>query len=99
MAVVGTPSSAKAAVTGARRSSSVFEVPEVDFGPAETDDDRRDPATAAFAELGVPATATLDEVKSAYRQKVKEVHPDQGGDEDDFKRVREAYTTAKQHAG
>ena len=76
-----------------------FEVPEVDFGPAKTDDDRRAPVTAAFAELGVPTTATLDEVKSAYRQKVKEVHPDQGGDEDDFKRVREAYTTAKQHAG
>jgi hypothetical protein len=76
-----------------------FEVPDVDFGPEEADEERRDPATAAFSELGVPTTATLDEVKAAYRRKVKEVHPDQGGDEDEFKRVREAYTTAKRHAG
>jgi hypothetical protein len=76
-----------------------FDVPDVDFGPAKPDNDRRDPATAAFAELGVPSNATLDEVKSAYRRQVKEAHPDQGGDEDEFKRVREAYTTAKRHAG
>jgi len=38
-------------------------------------------------------------VKSAYRDRVKQVHPDHGGDEADFKRVREAYTLAKQHAG
>ncbi|WP_246391723.1 J domain-containing protein [Halosimplex pelagicum] len=75
-----------------------FEVPDVAFGPAEPAE-TRDPATAAFDELGVPATAGLDEVKAAYRRKVKEVHPDQGGDEDEFKRVREAYTTAKRHAG
>jgi len=86
-----------------------FETPDVGFG-ADTDDDAsdvgatsygtgRDPAAAAFAELGVSAEATVDEVKSAYRRRVKETHPDQGGDEDEFKRVREAYTTAKKHAG
>ncbi|WP_436925148.1 J domain-containing protein [Halosimplex amylolyticum] len=73
-----------------------FDVPDVDFGP---DDEHVDPTLAAFAELGVPASASLDEVKAAYRRKVKEVHPDQGGDEDEFKRVREAYTTAKRYAG
>lgn len=56
------------------------------------------PARAAFDRLGVPAGASMDEVRSAYRKKVKDVHPDQGGDEDEFKRVREAYTTAKQYA-
>ncbi len=75
-----------------------FDVPDVDFGP-DDDEERIDPTIAAFAELGVPASASLDEVKTAYRRKVKEVHPDQGGDEDEFKRVREAYTTAKRHAG
>jgi hypothetical protein len=75
-----------------------FEVPEVEFGPAEPAE-TRDPATAAFDELGLATTASLDEVKAAYRRKVKEAHPDQGGDEDEFKRVREAYTTAKRHAG
>jgi len=73
-----------------------FEVPEVDFGtPAQSG---IDPVRAAFAELGVPVSASVDEVKRAYRRKIKDVHPDQGGDEDEFKRVREAYTLAKQHA-
>ncbi len=71
-----------------------FETPEVELN--ENDD--RDPIQAAFAELGVPVSASIEEVKRAYRRKIKEVHPDQGGDEDEFKRVREAYTTAKQHA-
>jgi len=74
-----------------------FETPEVDFG-TQADRDKVHPATAAFRELGLPAGATLEEVKRAYRRRVKEVHPDRGGDEDAFKRVREAYTTAKQHA-
>ena len=78
-----------------------FDVSDVDFGPMGSEHNRghRDPAAAAFAELGVSAGATLEEVKSAYRRRVKETHPDQGGNEDEFKRVREAYTTAKKHAG
>lgn len=74
-----------------------FETPAVDFG-TQAERDQVHPATAAFRELGLPAGATLEEVKRAYRRRVKEVHPDRGGDEDAFKRVREAYTTAKQHA-
>ena len=76
-----------------------FEVPEVEFGPDPESTPEPDPTAAAFAELGVPTDAGLDEVKAAYRRRVKETHPDQGGDEDEFKRVREAYTTAKKHAG
>lgn len=68
-----------------------FETPDVD------DPVGRDSLEAAFAELGVPAGATADEIKRAYRQRIKEVHPDQGGDEDAFRRVREAYATAKRH--
>jgi len=70
--------------------------------PFETPDLEREedlePPEAAFAELGVPPEATPEEVTRAYRRKIKEVHPDQGGDEEAFRRVREAYTTAKQHA-
>ena len=87
-----------------------FETPDIGFGadrdgagdeygPTGYGAAGRDPAAAAFAELGVSAGATVEEVKSAYRRRVKETHPDQGGDEDEFKRVREAYTTAKKHAG
>jgi hypothetical protein len=73
-----------------------FDVPEVNLGPDPVE--QVHPTIQAFAELGLQQTATIDEVKSAYRSRVKEVHPDHGGDEADFKRVREAYTTAKQHA-
>jgi len=72
-----------------------FETPAVSIGP-EPD---IDPTRAAFAELGLTEGATVDEVKSAYRTRIKQVHPDHGGDEEEFKRVREAYTLAKQDAG
>ena len=78
-----------------------FETPTVDDGPdAETDDlspDATDPdaRTAALATLGLPAEASSEEIRAAYRERVKEVHPDHGGDEEAFKQVREAYTTAK----
>lgn len=57
-----------------------------------------DPIDAAFAALGVSRNADTETVRSAYREQVKEVHPDQGGDEEAFKELREAYTTAKDHA-
>ena len=86
-----------------------FETPAVGYGTGQTSDDRDDdrtderrrqydPTIAAYRELGLSTAATIDEVKGAYRRRVKEVHPDHGGDEDEFKRVREAYTRAKQHA-
>lgn len=77
-----------------------FETPEISFGTDEAaaDEPAVDPTDAAFAVLGLPAGATADQVKAAYREKVKQVHPDRGGDEDEFKRVREAYTTAKKRA-
>ena len=59
---------------------------------------RPDPISAAFDELGVPTDADAATVKRAYRERVKEVHPDQGGDEAAFRRVREAYATASNHA-
>ncbi|MBX0285652.1 J domain-containing protein [Halomicroarcula sp. F28] len=78
-----------------------FETPDVSIGsePESEPQASVDPTRQAFAELGLRETASVDEVKSAYRARVKQVHPDHGGDEEEFKRVREAYTLAKQHAG
>ncbi|MFQ3320731.1 MAG: hypothetical protein ACI8UR_002341 [Natronomonas sp.] len=45
----------------------------------------------AYRRLGLDAGADESEVKRAYRQKVKEVHPDRGGDEKEFKKITEAY--------
>lgn len=52
----------------------------------------------AFRTLGIPRDADVSTVKEAYREKVKEVHPDHGGSEDEFAAIQEAYATAKQHA-
>jgi len=42
--------------------------------------------------LGVSPDADDSAVRRAYRERIKEVHPDaDGGDEDEFKRVQEAY--------
>lgn len=72
-----------------------FETPEVDFGPDEDEEEDVAPDDTAFAVLGLPRTASEAEVRRAYREKVKEAHPDHGGDEEEFKRVREAYATAR----
>nr|WP_049913122.1 J domain-containing protein [Halococcus thailandensis] len=71
-----------------------FETPTL-----EIEDGEIDPASAAFAVLDISTEASAREVTAAYREKVKRVHPDHGGDHEEFKRVREAYTTAKERAG
>ena len=44
-----------------------------------------------FAVLGLAPGATLHDVKTAYREKVKQHHPDQGGEIQEFLRLQEAY--------
>ncbi len=70
-----------------------FETPAVD-PPSAADD----PVTEAFAALGLEPDADAATVRRAYRDRAKETHPDAGGDEDAFRRVREAYATARSHA-
>ena len=69
-----------------------FETPELETEEAA------DPAAGAYAVLGLPAGASDDEVRRAYREKVKEVHPDHGGSHDEFEQVQEAYAAARGEA-
>lgn len=42
--------------------------------------------------LGVPSSATQDEIKRAFRKQARQHHPDRaGGDEESFKKINEAY--------
>lgn len=48
-----------------------------------------------WALLGVTRDATEEELKAAYRRRVLETHPDQGGDEERLRRVVSAYAEAQ----
>ncbi|KAB1189108.1 MULTISPECIES: J domain-containing protein [Haloferax] len=71
-----------------------FEVADIEPELADVDD----PITEAFDRLGLSANASPDAVRDAYRSQVKDVHPDHGGDQERFRRLREAYTMAREHA-
>lgn len=44
-----------------------------------------------FQTLGLTPEATPEEIKAAYRQLALKNHPDQGGSEEEFKKIKEAY--------
>ena len=52
----------------------------------------------AFATLGLPETATPDEVKAKWRELVMVHHPDRGGNPCDFNEIRKAYKIAMEEA-
>lgn len=47
--------------------------------------------------LGVDRTATLVEIRRAYKQRVKDCHPDAGGSDAKFRELRQAYDILKDH--
>nr|WP_282594622.1 J domain-containing protein [Halomarina salina] len=56
--------------------------PEPDPGPTPRE---------AYGILDLDPSADQSAVRRAYRERVKETHPDRGGDEEEFKRVTAAY--------
>ena len=49
--------------------------------------------TDYYAALGVPKTATADDIKRAFRRLASQHHPDKGGDTKKFQAIQEAYAT------
>jgi hypothetical protein len=79
----GFGATARGATTGPGGAGRRTATAAADAGPS-----RRE----AYETLGLDPGADADEVRRAYRAKVKEVHPDtEGGDEEAFKRVNRAY--------
>ena len=44
-----------------------------------------------YETLGIPKTASPEEIKRAYRKLASQHHPDKGGDTAKFQQVEEAY--------
>ena len=59
--------------------------------PTVSTDEGRARPVDPYALLGIEATATLDDVKAAFRKKALEHHPDRGGDAAAFMAVKRAY--------
>lgn len=66
--------------------------------PTVTIDRDESVPTDAFAELGLPTDASAAAVERAYRDRVIDAHPDQGGDREEFERLQTAYDAASEHA-
>jgi DnaJ-class molecular chaperone len=49
--------------------------------------------TDYYAALGVPKTATSDDIKRAFRKLASQHHPDKGGDTQKFQAIQQAYAT------
>jgi curved DNA-binding protein len=49
--------------------------------------------TDYYQTLGIPRTASEDEIKRAYRKAAMKHHPDRGGDQTKFQALQEAYAT------
>lgn len=52
------------------------------------------PNPSVWAILGITSKATDTEIKRAFRKRALETHPDQGGDAEAFRAVKEAYEKA-----
>ena len=52
----------------------------------------------AFTLLGLPSIASIDEIKSAYRRKAVECHPDRGGEHLSMVKLNAAYEAAVEYA-
>lgn len=72
----------------ADRRRSEPAAPATDPGPAVSVADAR-------SILGVSAGADEATIRRAYRERIKEAHPDQGGDEERFREVTAAYETLR----
>jgi hypothetical protein len=62
----------------------------------DANEDANGDVASAYATLGVPAGATSGRLKDAYRERVKETHPDHGGDRESFQAVQQAYAVVSQ---
>lgn len=60
-------------------------------GQQEPEEPKEINNTKFYEILGVPKTATYEEIRKAYRKQAKTKHPDKGGSEQEFQELQQAY--------
>ena len=65
--------------------------------PTNSKDDAVPERPAFAVTLGLLPPYSMDDVKRAYRDKVKDAHPDRGGDRDTFERIQQAFEEAGEY--
>jgi hypothetical protein len=83
------PQPVKLGLPGARERSGIFNAGTID----EKDLCLRQGSSSHYQVLGIPVTATVKDIKVAYRKAARLAHPDHGGDPAAFRRVTLAYET------
>lgn len=72
---------------------SNFAAAELPPGSDPDDDDVPEPIDDPYAVLGVHPEASINDVEAAFKRKAKATHPDGGGSDAEFKRIKRAYET------
>jgi hypothetical protein len=65
--------------------------------PANFRNDAASDRPAFAVTLGLLPPYSMDDVKRAYREKVKDAHPDRGGERDTFDRIQQAFEEAGEY--
>jgi hypothetical protein len=78
------------ATGGSRWYNTYYTDPAIYFAERRSMAHRPD----CFVRLNVPAGATAEEIKAAYRRLARNTHPDAGGDAEEFKQVQVWYEQA-----
>lgn len=71
--------------------SSQFDEQDSDHEDGPEEEEEEVDIDSCYEELGLSPGASKSEIKAAYRSLAKKSHPDAGGDEDEFMRIKRAY--------
>lgn len=97
-AAQGPQADARGAGRGARGAGANARGPGAGGPGDRIDPDAGPTRREAYETLGLSPGADQADVRRAYREKVKEFHPDRGGDEERFRAVTEAYERLRRNA-
>lgn len=65
------------------------------FGGAEEGERQKDEGPSLYEIIGLPETATANQIIKHFRRRAVKEHPDKGGDQEKYRQLSEAYEILK----